>query len=45
MELHKLHITDFGAGPMGHGDAVSSRHGGIGSVAVHLSETTGGEQY
>src|SRR5271166_4131613 len=44
MELHKFHVTDFSSRAKGHGYAVASGYSRIRSVAVHLSQTAGGEE-
>src|SRR5271166_1834162 len=44
MELHKFHVTDFSSRAKGHGYAVASGYSRIRSVAVHLSQSAGGEE-
>ncbi len=44
VELIELHVSDGGAGPPCHGDAVASGHGRIGGVAVDLARAAAGQQ-
>ena len=43
MELHELHVAQFGAGPIGHGHAVAGGHVGIGGFAIELAGPAGGQ--
>jgi len=45
MELHHLHVTDFGARTVGHRDTVAGSDVGIGGELVDLSGTTGGQDH
>ncbi len=44
VELHKLDIGNFGAGPERAGHAIAGSHVGIGCVFKDASQATGGEQ-
>jgi len=41
MKLHKLHVADLGSGAVGHGDAISRGHAGIGGLAIDLPDSAG----
>ena len=43
MELHELHVAQFGAGAIGHGHAVAGGHFGIGRFAIELARPAGGQ--
>ena len=45
MELNEFHVTDLGAGAKGHGYAIASSDGGIGSLAINLAQAAGGQQH
>ena len=43
MELHELHVGEFGAGAVGHGVAVAGGDGRVGRFAIDLPRAAGGE--
>ena len=45
MKLHELHVTDLGAGAIGHGNTVGRGDGRIGRVAINVACPTGGQQH
>ena len=45
MELNELHVADLGAGAKGHRHSVAGSDGGIGGVAIELTQAPGGQQH
>src|SRR5581483_6783006 len=45
VELHELHVPDFGSGAKGHCDTVAGSDLWVGSVAVHVAEAACGQQH